>query len=150
MITSIGIRKLNYIEFDMARRILFGGEFTTMLNARLFLKGFERTLAAATTVDECRKAVENACRELGFSCLKMSLAGQVFELQIAETRLEDQYQLLVPLAGSDYIYLTRTFCCPVHPTIVPSFVDALRGSLRGKLISGDLLAPAAQIASAAG
>jgi UDP-GlcNAc:undecaprenyl-phosphate/decaprenyl-phosphate GlcNAc-1-phosphate transferase len=140
VIASIGIRKLNYIEFSLARRILFGGEFTTMLNARLFMKRFERTLEAAVTVEQCRKAIEDACRELGFSCLKMSLAGHVSELQILDSSPENQYQLLIPLAGSDYIYLTRDFFCSVQANIVSSFIDALRRSLREKLIEGGALA----------
>jgi UDP-GlcNAc:undecaprenyl-phosphate GlcNAc-1-phosphate transferase len=140
VIASIGIRKLNYIEFGMARRILFGGEFTTMLNARLFMKRFERTLESAVTVEQCRNAIEDACRELGFSRLKMSLAGQVSELRISDSSPEDQYQLLIPLAGADYVYLTRDFFCTVHANIVASFVDALRRTLREKSIEGGALA----------
>lgn len=133
VVACIGIRNLNYIEFSVAGRILFGGEFTTMLNARLFLTHFEESLSRAHTIEDCRKAVEAACRELGFSHLRMSLGGEVTELEIADGSQEDQYQLLVPLAGSDYIYLTRNFFCPVHPTIVASFVDALRSNLHEKL-----------------
>ena len=77
------------------------------LNARLFLTAFERSLAAATSLDECRKIIEDACRELGFNSLKISLAGEVSEFKTSESLAGDQYELVVPLTESDYVYLTR-------------------------------------------
>ena len=157
VIASIGIRKLNYIEFGMARRILFGGEFTTMLNARLFMKRFERTLEAAASVEECQQAIQDACHELGFSRLKMSLAGQVSEMRISDSSPDNQYQMLIPLTGSDYVFLTRDFFCSIHANIVPAFIDALRRSLHKKSIEGGSLAmvppslkPSAQVAGMTG
>ena len=44
---------------------------------------------------------------------------------VAEPR-DDEYELLIPLGGADYINLTRAFFCKVHPTIVMSFIDVLR------------------------
>src|ERR1019366_8798012 len=112
-----------------------------MLNARLFMKNFERELAIAVSWDECRKAVEDACRELGFSHIEMSLAGEVSQVHISEGDKDNQYRISVPLTGSDYIDLTRTFFCPIHPTIVAAFIDTLRGKLREKLENGQISGP---------
>ena len=70
----------------------------------------------------------------------MSLAGQISELQISDSSPENQYQLLIPLTGSDYIYLTRDFFCSVHANIVSTFIDALRRTLWAKSIEGGILA----------
>ena len=125
VISCIGIRNLNYVEFDVARRMLFGGEFATMLNARLFLQAFESSLTATAVVPDRRRAVEEACRELGFSRVRLSLSGLFSDTRLAEPR-DDEYELLIPLGGADYINLTRAFFCKVHPTIVMSFIDVLR------------------------
>ncbi len=136
VIAAIGIRNLNYMEFGIARRILFGGEFTGMLNGRLFMKGFERSLAAAQNLDQCRTVVEEACRELGFSSLRLCLNGRVSEIEMSPARPGDRYELFIPLAGGDSVFLTRDFFCPVHSAIVPSFIDALRTNLIAKLEAG--------------
>ena len=125
VISCIGIRNLNYIEFDVARRMLFGGEFSTVLNAHLFLKAFESSLRGGTDIAGRRQVVEEACGELGFSRVRMSLRGVLSDTRLTEAR-EDQYELLIPLGASDYINLTRAFFCKVHPTIVTSFIDVLR------------------------
>ena len=140
LIASIGIRNLNYSEFNIARRILFGGEFTTMLNARLFLRDFELAIVAATSIEDCRKAIEDAGRELGFSHIRLRLGGEVSELVCSETVEEGQYQMLVPLAGSDYVHLTRSFYNPAHPTILAFFIDSLRSNLQDKFTDSPILA----------
>lgn len=132
-VAIFGIRHLKYVEFDVARNILFGGEFTTLLNARLFLDGFRRLIAATKNVQERRKVVEEACRELGFTRVTMCLEDHFFDVQLSEDNGQGQYQIIVPLSGADYIHLTRDFFSPVHPTVVTSFVDALRIHLRREL-----------------
>lgn len=154
-IASVGIRNLNYIEFDVVRRLLFGGDLTTMLNARLFLRNFEQALTAANTIEQCRRAIEDACRELGFSQLKMRLAGQVYECHLAAGDPDTQYEVFVPLVASDYIDLKRNFFCAAHPTIISSFIDALRTHLNGKFGNDRIPASAgvdseAEIVSVAG
>ena len=96
-----------------------------MLNAHLFLKAFESSLRGGTDIASRRQVVEEACGDLGFSRVRMSLRGVLSDTLLSEAR-EDQYELLIPLGASDYINLTRAFFCKVHPTIVTSFIDVLR------------------------
>jgi UDP-GlcNAc:undecaprenyl-phosphate GlcNAc-1-phosphate transferase len=126
---SLGIRHLNYAEFDQVRRILFGGDFGALLNARLLIEKFDRALGQTRTIEDCRNIVESACRELGYSGVKISLSGDFSECWISERRDRDQYQLVIPISGRDYVCLTRDFGCPIHPTIVTSFVDLLHRRL---------------------
>ncbi len=131
-VAILGIRHLKYVEFTVARNILFGGEFATLLNARIFLDGFRRSVTAAKDIQERKKVVEEACRELGFTRVTLCLEDHFFDVPLADESGQGHYQIVVPLSGKDYIHLTRDFFSPVHPTVVTSFVDALRIHLRSE------------------
>src|ERR1039458_5975987 len=53
------VRYLGYEEFDMARRMVFGGFLRRMLNANLSVTQFEEAVRAARTLDECWKALQD-------------------------------------------------------------------------------------------
>jgi UDP-GlcNAc:undecaprenyl-phosphate GlcNAc-1-phosphate transferase len=125
VLACFGIRSLHYIEFNVARRVLFKGEFLKLVHANLFLKTFEQTLRNARTIPEWRRIVENACRELGFNRVEIGIGGQISEV-VLPCGTQGEYCLSIPLTGPDFINLTRDFFCPVHPTILSSFIDLLR------------------------
>lgn len=125
----VGVRALKYVEFGIAGDILSGREFAAALNARLILDGFRTSMRIAGDIPTQRKLVEDACRELGFSRVTMTLEGVFSEHRISEASEQGQYEIVVPLAGSDHVTLTRDFFSTVHPTVLSLFVDALRTQL---------------------
>ena len=124
----LGIQYLGYAEFDLAGRLLFGGEFQRTVSAQLDLRKFQTALAAAKTPAECWTAVRDACARFGFEQARLSLAGEVFEYSAGDSD-KPAWTMRVPLANGDYAVLGRPFASPVSPMMVAPFVDLLRQAL---------------------
>ena len=124
----LGIQYLGYAEFDLAGRLLFGGEFQRTVSAQLDLRKLQIALAAAATPAECWEVIREACGKFGFEQARLSLAGEVFEHSTAQAE-NPGWTLRVPLANGGYAVLTRRFASSVSPMSVAPFVDLLRDTL---------------------
>jgi UDP-GlcNAc:undecaprenyl-phosphate GlcNAc-1-phosphate transferase len=125
----IGVQNLGYVEFRMARRLLFAGAFQNVLNAHLALRGLEESLAAARTPDECWRAVQEVSTSLGFDRVELSLGGERYDKRLAHSNGEGSWELRVPLAGDDFVRLA----CAFHSTLPPVAVGQLAEVLRARL-----------------
>jgi UDP-GlcNAc:undecaprenyl-phosphate GlcNAc-1-phosphate transferase len=128
----LGVQYLNYTEFDLARRVILGGELQEILNGRLAVERLKRTLASLTTGEECWAEIAKASREFGFSSVKMRLLGETYQENFAQLAA-DQWTINVPLAGGDWVELARSFQPPTTAPVISTFVEALRESLTAKL-----------------
>ena len=124
----LGIQYLGYAEFDLAGRLLFGGEFQRTVSAQLDLRKFNTALAAATSTAECWDVIRVACGKFGFQQVRLRLGGESFEYACDEAA-DPAWTARVPLANGDYAVLVRTFASGVLPMAVAPFVDVLRQTL---------------------
>jgi UDP-GlcNAc:undecaprenyl-phosphate GlcNAc-1-phosphate transferase len=131
-ITWLGVQHLGYVEFGTASRLVLSGAFRRTLHGQLILHSFEDALQKAETVDDFAAAVREACRQLGFASVRLSLFDTLYQDQISESDPDHCWQLRVPLNGTRYINFTREFNSPVLPMAVAPFVDALERGLRAK------------------
>jgi UDP-GlcNAc:undecaprenyl-phosphate/decaprenyl-phosphate GlcNAc-1-phosphate transferase len=141
----LGIQYLGYAEFDLAGRLLFGGEFQRTVSAQLDLRKFSTALAAAATPAECWEVIREAGGKFGFQQVRLRLAGEVFEHSSDETDAAN-WTAHVPLANGDYVQLARAFGSSALPMVVAPFVDLLRQTLVEKfpeVATGQAGAPAA-------
>ena len=138
----LGIQYLGYAEFDLAGRLLFGGEFQRTVSAQLDLRKFQTTLAAATTPTECWAVVRDACSKFGFQQARLVLNGEIYE-NTPETSEAAGWTIRVPLSNGDYAVLGRPFSSSVSPMMVAPFVDLLRQSLVEKFPVREAAGPAA-------
>jgi hypothetical protein len=125
VITWIGIARLGYVEFHVARRMFMEGAFRRQLSSRILLQHYESTLNSASTPQECWNVIENASRELGFQRVSLSLAGEGYEYR-AESNMEDCWELHVPLSEADYIDLSGPFDEMRQMGSIAPFADMLR------------------------
>jgi UDP-GlcNAc:undecaprenyl-phosphate GlcNAc-1-phosphate transferase len=121
----LGIQYLGYAEFDLAGRLLFGGDFQRSVSAQLDLRKFRATLAAAGTPAGCWEVIRDACAKFGFRRARLTLAGESFEYSTDEPETPC-WTVRVPLANGDYAVLVRPFASPVLAMAVAPFVDSLR------------------------
>jgi UDP-GlcNAc:undecaprenyl-phosphate GlcNAc-1-phosphate transferase len=121
----LGVQYLGYAEFDLAGRLLFGGEFQRSVSAQLELRKFRAALAAAGTPADCWEVIREACGRFGFQQVRLCLAGETYEYSSDHSGAPG-WTVRVPLANGDYAALTRPFASSVVPMIVAPFVDSLR------------------------
>jgi len=126
----IGLRLAGYVEFDTARHLALTGTFRHIVNARLFVDGFERKAAAAATADDYWAIVREAVDEFGFPHVRMSLQGRVFEHGSEHDNFGPCCVVRIPFAGSDYV----NFSCPArasvrHSVAITSIVPILQRSI---------------------
>jgi UDP-GlcNAc:undecaprenyl-phosphate/decaprenyl-phosphate GlcNAc-1-phosphate transferase len=124
----LGVQYLGYAEFDLAGRLLFGGDFQRTVSAQLDLRKFTTALAAAATTAECWELVRDGCGKFGFHQVRLRLAGESFDYSADDAEVPI-WTARVPLANGDYVVLGRPFGSGVLPMAVAPFVDALRQTL---------------------
>jgi hypothetical protein len=125
-----GIQRLGYVEFDEARRIVFGGLFQHLLSARLSMRQFEERLSKARTVEESWDLIRRASAELGFTHSLLRLEGRVWECRSSEITASECWELRIPLEGAGYARFLVPFQAPVQTMTLTSFADAIRRDLK--------------------
>jgi UDP-GlcNAc:undecaprenyl-phosphate GlcNAc-1-phosphate transferase len=128
----VSIQKLGYLEFHVARRLVFEGAFQRMLDSQILLRDFEDLLSKATTPTECWETIRCASKQFGFAHVRMCLGGDTFEEQIKEIEPERCWILRVPLPNADYVNFAREFDWSVRLAVVEAFVNVVQRVLEAK------------------
>jgi UDP-GlcNAc:undecaprenyl-phosphate GlcNAc-1-phosphate transferase len=119
-----GIQHLGYAEFEMARRLVLGGNFRRQLNAELKLAKFRDDLAAATTPDQCWNVLQHMYSEFGFNEIRFKLGGRLYTHTTNGPDAAETWTVRIRLSENDYINLSREFDTE-SPPIVARFTDAI-------------------------
>jgi UDP-GlcNAc:undecaprenyl-phosphate GlcNAc-1-phosphate transferase len=129
----LAVRYLGYEEFNMARRMVFGGFFRRVLNANLCVTEFELAIQSARTVDECWGALLNTSRVLGLSAATLRVHGREYTATLTEPAPDECWTLNIPMNGAGHVDLSVP-CGPDKPlsTIGP-LATSLRTALAAKL-----------------
>ncbi len=139
-----GVRRLGYVEFGIAGKLLGPSTFRRTMAAHLRLRSLEDELARAQDVDGCSEAVAGACRDLGFARVVLRLAGSTHDqwLRVRESPA-DCWMLRVPLSDTDYVNIGNRFDATIEPMFLARFASVLRSSLEPKLpmLRGEAPAP---------
>ena len=130
-VTWIGIRHLDYFEFGMAGRTLFGGGLRRLMSNQLVLHGLEHALDAAPDELGCWEALRQTLGEAGFAGVYVRLNGREFRQPGAGG--SHCWQLRIPLPGGDYINLERDFDSPVQTVLIAPLAEMLHRRLGGRL-----------------
>ena len=75
----LGIKRLGYIEFSTARRVLSSGGVLRLVQHEIYLSHFREALLKAHTQKECWTVVRNTCKDLHFAGVELTLQGENFE-----------------------------------------------------------------------
>ncbi len=130
-VTWIGIRHLDYFEFGLAGRALFGGGLRRLMNNQLVLHSLDNALEAASDEADCWEALSGTLAEAGFAAMYARLNGHEFRQPRAGDR--PCWQLRIPLTGGDYVNLERTFDAPAQTVLIAPLVELLHRRLANRL-----------------
>jgi UDP-GlcNAc:undecaprenyl-phosphate GlcNAc-1-phosphate transferase len=130
-VTWLGIRHLDYFEFGMAGRMLFGGGLRRLMNNQFLLHGLERAIETAPDEPACWEALRQTLDDAGFNGMHARLNGREFHRFNADDL--PCWQLRIPLPGGDYVNLERQFDTPMPALFIGPLVDLLHRRLPGRL-----------------
>lgn len=131
--TWLGIQKLGYNEFGLARRLLFGGEMQNTLNAQISLQKLEQAISRADTIEHCWSVMRDGCGQFGFSRVELHLAGRNYEQGNSNGGEPPPWYVHVPLSDDHYVLLCRNSRSPVKMTVVAPLADLIRSRFRARL-----------------
>jgi UDP-GlcNAc:undecaprenyl-phosphate GlcNAc-1-phosphate transferase len=137
----MGVRHLGYLEFRIAARLVRESDFRSMIHSHMSLRGYEESLRAASSPEECWNAILKGAREFGFSHAALHLGGRSFSEQIEEG-MQRHWISHVPLSELEYVQLARAFNLGTPPSVVARFVDLLHSGLSHKALEFRLAAAA--------
>jgi len=122
----VGVHRLQYSEFEEARRVVFGGVITRVINDRVVLRQFEDSLRAAGPSAECWEILTDASRKLGINKVRLECGGGARVERLGTAADTECWQLRVPLDG----YGVAEFSLPsggvAHPATLAPFADIVR------------------------
>lgn len=119
VVVWLAVQYLGYEEFDIARRMIFGGMFRNTLSANLSISQLETAVHGAGTLDECWDALAHTSRTLGFSEASLLFHEHHFTAKFREAR--ECWDLRVPLNHSGHVYLR----VPLHSEQPPQTIGRL-------------------------
>jgi UDP-GlcNAc:undecaprenyl-phosphate GlcNAc-1-phosphate transferase len=129
----VGIQYLGYVEFSVAGRMLFRGDFQRTLKAQLELRAFEKQLEEAKTAQECCNLTIDWSAKFGFQCLGMEVPGVTLDIPRLEGAAADRWECRIPLLGAGWINFSREFESKSLSAIVGPFVDVIHNTLETRL-----------------
>ena len=128
-LTWIGIQQLRYVEFDVLRRMLMGGEFRRILNWRIRLQLLETALAQANTTEECWLVIRDASREFGFFEVSLKYGDAVYYDRWRET--EVGWHARVTLSQANYVDIVSSFRSSEKEVVGP-FISVVQAQMQSK------------------
>ena len=129
----IGIQYLGYAEFSVAGRMLFSGNFPKSLKAQLDLHHLEKDLDSAASVEECWRAISQACVKFGFRCLRLEANGLSYEGLASNMNHDKFWTLRVPLGSQGSVEFSRELQSSTLSTIAGPFVEIVHSGMMNRL-----------------
>jgi hypothetical protein len=126
--TWIGIQYLGYGEFTVAGEMFLKGKFRRIIDVETRLRDLENELATAEGVGNCWTIILNGSKEFGFHGVRLNLAGTIFEHLSRSGGTE--WQIRIPLAGSQYVNFYRNFSADTNPLILNAFVGSIERGMK--------------------
>jgi len=125
------VQNLGYGEFAMAGEMFLKGKFRRIIDTETRLLELEAALTTAIEIQDCWTVILKGSKEFGFHGVRLFVSGRIFE----ETNLNTgpEWQIRIPLSGSQYINFYRTFGGDTNPLILNAFVGAVERGMKKKL-----------------
>jgi UDP-GlcNAc:undecaprenyl-phosphate GlcNAc-1-phosphate transferase len=135
-----GIRRLNYSEFEMAKRMFLGGRFRRIIDLETRLKDFEAALSKAADVEECWSTMLWGAREFGFQGVHMRIHGADFPKD-ETTNVTTDWQLRIELPEAQYVNFVRDRNSEVNQLVLSGLVDSVKQGMQTAFARGLSVAP---------
>lgn len=130
LVVWIGIQNLGYVEFGMARRLLFAGAFGQLVDFQTKLRQFELQVENAEGLDDLWIAVRDSGKAFGFHGARLSLFSRI------NCEVEDGYQnsiqIRIPLDHDNYVNFYGADG-QIDAVVLNSFLPVVVNSLNAKV-----------------
>ncbi len=110
----VGVNRLKYIEFSVARELFSRRTFLRFLQERAYSESLRRSVAEAATPDACWQVIATMCRDLHFSFAHLEYAGHNFAGVFYRNDEEPTWKITLTLGSHGMLYLTRVGGVPSH------------------------------------
>lgn len=152
MVVWLGVRRLGYVEFGVAHRMLVSGEFRTLLRANIRLQMFQEAVAHSRLMEDCWPLIRDACRDFGFTSIKFQVGENTFEEtfdpRASYRRTEDDWTVRIDLTDGDYAVIRHPLHAPLQSMIILPFLEEMHNQLLKKYRGGSgILSQASQAAA---
>lgn len=135
IVVWFGVRRLQYVEFGVAHRMLRTGEFRRMLKANIRLQIFQEAISRSATGEECWPLILEACRDFGFTSVQLRVGDTCFEETFSRSshrRDEDDWSVRIELDHGDYAIVRHPMNAPLQSMIILPFLEVMHGLLLAK------------------
>jgi UDP-GlcNAc:undecaprenyl-phosphate GlcNAc-1-phosphate transferase len=130
LIAWAGIWRLRYAEFEVAGRLLFGGEFQRALGAKVRTAQLAAALQRCRTEEEWWSALLNAARDAG--CIRLCWSGAHGNREHVLAPGPAAWSFRVILSEQESVQVDGALPADGPPVDLIGFADALSRSLTGK------------------
>ncbi len=127
----LGIKRLGYIEFSTARRVLSSGGVLKLVQHEIYLSHFRDALLKAHTQRECWTVVRNTCKDLHFARVELKLEGQNFEEVFDAVAATTAWMFTMSFGKQGSISLSRSMGTESQ-SLLNSFFQILQEALGAK------------------
>jgi UDP-GlcNAc:undecaprenyl-phosphate GlcNAc-1-phosphate transferase len=124
-----GVHHLKYVEFEVARRVLFQ-RFRRILESELTVVSFEQRIAGASSLDQCWDVILHAAEEFGFAQVRLVIGSTRYEETLRPINPVACWTFQIPLSESDLIEFKRPVRAEFYPSAAVPFFELARTSLR--------------------
>ncbi|MFT4112070.1 MraY family glycosyltransferase [Silvibacterium sp.] len=131
-LTWVGVRSLNYIEFNAVRRVLSGKNIMGRLKEEIYLTDLDRSLAQARTIQRSWTVVCKACEELHVATVHMHIGSEHFETVFPHSGAGQEWKITVPLGEDGQLTLSH-FGTQKPSKLMMPVLDRLQNALGGPL-----------------
>jgi UDP-GlcNAc:undecaprenyl-phosphate GlcNAc-1-phosphate transferase len=130
VVAYVGIQNLGYVELTSATRMLRLGQFRKNLSSEIALRSGRAQLEQAQTVEECWESLSGLAQSLGFSRVRLTMAGRVFE--DSYNGAAEVWRVTAPLPNGDEIVLGHSSTKDSQAMPVAPLVEMIRETLTRK------------------
>jgi UDP-GlcNAc:undecaprenyl-phosphate GlcNAc-1-phosphate transferase len=123
-----GIKRLGYLEFTVASRVVFGGALSNAVQGRIALHSFSAQLERAESIGEAFSILSAMASEFGFTGIEACFRDRVYSNHTARPIKERCWMLRVPVAPGCEVTLLRSFHAPPFHGVVMAIVETLAGA----------------------
>ncbi len=107
-LSLFGIRRLDYVEFRTAGQVLRQGRILQMMQGEIHLQHFRNAIHEAKTLDDCWNIIREACKEMDFCSVRMTIQGRFFQETFRLPIDDPTWQIRVRLRTEGQVILTRS------------------------------------------
>jgi UDP-GlcNAc:undecaprenyl-phosphate/decaprenyl-phosphate GlcNAc-1-phosphate transferase len=129
----IGIQYLGYVEFSVAGRMIFRGDFQRALKARMDLTALEKQFAEAKTLEQCWDLVVEAAPKFGYCSVRMEALGRSFQFGGGQYDHEQSWACRIPLGGTAFMEMVRDPASTLQSTVTGQYADTVHTGLKKRL-----------------